>query len=40
MGYNYKSSKWYEKSYVVFNKDYERKKVKKEKKKNSFINKA
>ncbi len=40
LGYNYKSSKWYEKSYVVFNKDYERKKVKKEKKKNSFINKA
>ena len=40
LGYNYKSSKWYEKSYAVFNKDYERKRIKTEKKKNSFINKA
>ena len=40
LGYNYKSSKWYEKSYAVFNKDYERKKIKTEKKKKSFINKA
>ena len=40
LGYNYKSSKWYEKSYVVFNQDYEIKKIKKEKKKKSFINKA
>ena len=40
LGYNYKSSKWYEKSYAVFNKDYERKRIKKEKKKKSFINKA
>ena len=23
LGYNYQSSKWYEKSYAVFNKDYE-----------------
>jgi len=37
LGYNYKSSKWYEKSYVVFNKDYERK-IKKKKK--SFVNKV
>ena len=40
LGYNYKSSKWYEKSYAVFNKDYEIKKIKTEKKKKSFINKA
>ena len=40
LGYNYKSSKWYEKSYAVFNKDYESKKIKSEKKKKSFINKA
>ena len=40
LGYNYKSSKWYEKSYAVFNKDYERKKIKTKKKKKSFINKA
>ncbi len=31
LGYNYKSSRWYEKSYSVFNKDY---KIKKNKKKN------
>ncbi len=40
LGYNYKSSKWYEKSYAVFNKDYEKKRIKIEKKKKSFINKA
>ena len=40
LGYNYKSSKWYEKSYAVFNKDYERKRIKTKKKKKSFINKA
>ena len=40
LGYNYKSSKWYEKSYAVFNKDYERKRIKTEKKKKSFFNKA
>ena len=40
LGYNYKSSKWYEKSYAVFNKDYERKRIKTEKKKKSFISKA
>ncbi len=35
LGYNYQSSKWYEKSYIVFNKDYaikRKKKLKKEKK--------
>ena len=40
LGYNYKSSKWYEKSYAVFNKDYEKKRIKREKKKKSFIKKA
>ena len=32
LGYNYKSGEWYEKSYKVFNKKYEPKKIKKEKK--------
>ena len=40
LGYNYKSSRWYEKSYAVFNKDYERKRMKKEKKKKSYISKV
>ena len=40
LGYNYKSSKWYEKSYAVFNKDYEKKRIRSEKKKKSFLNKA
>ena len=31
LGYNYQSSKWYERSYKVFNKKYETKKIKKEK---------
>jgi len=31
LGYNYKSSEWYERSYKVFNKKYKPKKVKKEK---------
>ena len=40
LGYNYQSSKWYEKSYSVFNKMYEknkRKRIKEEKKKNGSI---
>ena len=40
LGYNYQSSKWYEKSYAVFNKMYEknkRKSIKEEKKKNRSI---
>ncbi len=35
LGYNYQSSKWYERSYIVFNKDYKikrKKEIKKEKK--------
>ena len=31
LGYNYQSSQWYERSYKVFNKKYETKKIKKEK---------
>ena len=41
LGYNYRSSAWYEKSYIVFNKNYEsvkKEKIKKNKKKNtSFL---
>ena len=39
LGYNYQSSEWYEKSYSVFNKMYEKKKksLKKDKKKNNSI---
>ena len=40
LGYNYKSSKWYENSYLVFNKTYEKNKIEKEKKKSSILNKA
>ena len=32
LGYNYQSGEWYEKSYKVFNKKYEIKKIKKDKK--------
>ena len=40
LGYNYQSSKWYEKSYSVFNKTYEKnkkEKIKKNKKKNNSV---
>ena len=37
LGYNYKSSKWYEKSYSVFNKNYEIKKLKKQKKEKALL---
>ena len=40
LGYNYKSSKWYEMSYGVFNKMYIKNKKDKEKKKNSILKKA
>ena len=40
LGYNYKSSKWYEKSYLVFNKKYEKNIIKNEKTKKSFIGKV
>jgi outer membrane protein assembly factor BamD len=37
LGYNYGSGEWYKKSYVVFNKNYKKKSIKKEKK--SFLKK-
>jgi len=39
LGYNYQSSEWYEKSYIVFNRKYEESKIKKEKKKKFFLSK-
>ena len=39
LGYNYQSSKWYEKSYMVFDKKYKKNKKKKVKKDKSFIKK-
>tara|TARA_B100001057_G_C22582653_1_gene845757 strand:+ start:24 stop:854 length:831 start_codon:yes stop_codon:yes gene_type:complete len=38
LGYNYKSSQWYEMSYTVFNQSYQKEKIKKNKR--SFLNKA
>ncbi len=40
LGYNYRSSKWYETSYAVFNRDYKIIKAKKSKEKKSFMNKV
>ncbi len=40
LGYNYQSSKWYKKSYKVFNKDYKNKSVKNIKKEKKSIKKA
>ena len=34
LGYNYQSSKWYEKSYLIFNKDYKVVKIEKKKEDN------
>jgi outer membrane protein assembly factor BamD len=39
LGYNYRSSDWYEKSYKVFNKKYKVAKIKKEKKEKGLIRK-
>ncbi len=39
LGYNYQSSEWYEKSYVVFNKEYEKNKKRAKKQKNKKNNK-
>ena len=36
LGYNYKSSKWYEQTYSVFNKKYKKKKKDKPDKKNKI----
>ena len=40
LGYNYKSSKWYEMSYSVFNEKYLNNKIKNKDNKNSILNKA
>ncbi|WP_440656279.1 outer membrane protein assembly factor BamD [Candidatus Pelagibacter sp. HIMB1509] len=40
LGYNYKSSKWYENSYRVFNQNYKKKNLIKKKKKNSILTRA
>lgn len=37
LGYNYQSSKWYEKSYKLFNKNYKIDQNKKKNKKDKFI---
>ena len=39
LGYNYQSSKWYERSYSVFNKMYEKNKIENANKKKTFIKK-
>tara|TARA_Y100001970_G_C14052372_1_gene759666 strand:- start:90 stop:917 length:828 start_codon:yes stop_codon:yes gene_type:complete len=40
LGYNYQSSKWYERSYAVFNKIYAKNRLENDKKKKSILNKA
>ena len=40
LGYNYESSDWYEKSYILFNKNYEKKLYENQKNKNSILKKA
>ena len=39
LGYNYKSSKWYEASYRIINKDYKIKKISNKKEKENILNK-
>ena len=39
LGYNYNSSKWFEQSYLILNKEYKVTKIKKDKNKDSFIKK-
>jgi len=39
LGYNYKSGEWYEKSYKIFNKNFQKIDIKSKKNKNSLINK-
>tara|TARA_B100000989_G_scaffold184100_1_gene138565 strand:+ start:3477 stop:4313 length:837 start_codon:yes stop_codon:yes gene_type:complete len=40
LGYNYQSSTWYEKSYSLFNKRYEKNRIQKEKNKKSILSKV
>ena len=39
IGYNYKSSKWYEASYRIINKDYKIKKISNKKEKENILKK-
>jgi outer membrane protein assembly factor BamD len=39
LGYNYQSSKWYERSYIIFNRNYETKKKMNKKNDNFLIKK-
>ena len=39
LGYNYQSSEWYERSYIIFNRNYETKKTKNKKNNNLLIKK-
>ncbi len=39
LGYNYKSSEWYEKSYIIFNKKYKKSEIEKPKKRKIFLEK-
>ena len=41
LGYNYQSSKWYEESFIIFNKNYKKNKLNKDKKerKSKILNK-
>ena len=39
LGYNYQSSKWYERSYIIFNRIYEKEKIKNKKNNNLLIKK-
>ena len=39
LGYNYQSSEWYERSYIIFNRNYETKKKKNKKNNNLLIKK-
>ena len=39
LGYNYQSSQWYENSYIIFNKTYKKREIKKNKEKNNLVKK-
>ena len=37
LGYNYQSSEWYEKTFIIFNQKYKKQKIKKKKKQNIIL---
>ena len=39
LGYNYNSSKWFEQTYIIFNKDYKLPEIKNDKDKDGFLKK-